>query len=294
MSAADELLGLGLDIAGYAVGSHRLPCPSCAKSGKDEAFGLTVRSDGSKVWSCFRCKLKGASPGHHDRSTPVVQQRPFHQKKGMSPPADRDRLNVALDIWDVAKTITSGCDANSYLTARGCSIPPQDGHLRWLERHRHPSGWTGPCLVTLATDARTGEPRTIQCTWIDPAKPGQKAPIDKPRRLFRGLPKAGAVVRLFPDEDVLEGLAIGEGIETCLAAAHGFTPIWSTLDAGNMAGFPVLSGIQSLTIVADHDAAGLQASEQCARQWHAAGREVRRWCSPVPGEDAADFLEKAA
>jgi hypothetical protein len=200
-----------------------------------------------------------------------------------------------LTIWQNAQPILPDDTAGCYLQGRGCAIPPAGSHLRWIDRHRHyPSGHIGPALIALATHAVTGEPMTLHQTWIDPSRPGQKAPLDKPRLLYGGLPKAGAVVRLWPDEEVLDGLAIGEGIETCLAAAHGFIPIWSTLDAGNMATFPMLPGIESLTIIADHDAAGLQAAEQCARQWHAAGRDVRRWCSLVPGEDAADFVMRAA
>ena len=65
------------------------------------------------------------------------------------------------------------------------------------------------------------------------------------------------MVRLWPDEAVTYGLCVGEGLETCLTAAHGFTPVWACLDAGNLAGLPVLPGVEALTIVADHDEAGL-------------------------------------
>ena len=122
----------------------------------------------------------------------------------------------------------------------------------------------------------------------------KKALLDKPRLLFGGLPKAGGVVRLGHDEEVLEGLAIGEGIETCLAAGHGFEPTWSTLDAGNLTAFQRLAGIQSLLIIADHDAAGLKAANACATHWLEAGREVRIWAPPVEGDDAADFMMRVA
>ncbi len=207
---------------------------------------------------------------------------------------DRSRLADALGIFRASTTITANDPAGRYLTGRGCILPPDDSHLRWVDGHHHPCGYVGPALIALATNSITGEPQTLHRTWIDPTCSGQKAPIDKPRLLFGGLPKAGAVVRLWPDAEVTDGLAVGEGIETCLVAAQGFTPIWSTLDAGNLAAFPILPGIEALMIIADHDPAGLKAAEQCARRWHEAGREVRGWCSPIKGEDAADFLARAA
>ena len=45
-----------------------------------------------------------------------------------------------------------------------------------------------------------------------------------------------------------------------------------------MANFPVLPGIEALTILVDNDAnqAGQRAAEQCAHRWRDAGREVIR------------------
>jgi hypothetical protein len=82
---------------------------------------------------------------------------------------------------------------------------------------------------------------------------------------------------LFPDAEVTLGLAIGEGIETCLTATYGFTPVWAALDANNVEIFPVLDGIECLTLLADADVAGINAAEKCADRWIAAGREVRVW-----------------
>jgi hypothetical protein len=58
--------------------------------------------------------------------------------------------------------------------------------------------------------------------------------------------------------------------------ASGFKPIWATLSAGQMARFPVLSGIECLTLFADHDKSGtgLSAARTCARSWTRAGAEV--------------------
>jgi hypothetical protein len=162
--------------------------------------------------------------------------------------------------------------------------------LRCTERLRHPSGHVGPALVALATDAQTCEPMTLHRTWITPHA---KADVYPPRLLLGAHRKAGGVIRLWPDEAVVTGLAIAEGIETALAVADMYVPIWSTIDASNMAAFPVLEGIESILIAADNDAAGLRAAEQCAERWHSAGREVRILKSPIPGQDLNDYARAA-
>jgi hypothetical protein len=86
------------------------------------------------------------------------------------------------------------------------------------------------------------------------------------------------------------GLAIAEGVESALAAANVFTPIWSTIDARGLAGFPVLIGIEAVTIFADNDPIGRRAAVQCVERWKAAGKEhVGILMHPHPGADANDF-----
>ena len=105
----------------------------------------------------------------------------------------------------------------------------------------------------------------------------------------------GCAIRLWPDDVVTTGLVIGEGIESTLAAAthiiHRETllqPAWTAGSAGNLASFPVLPGIEALTILVDNDATGVgqAAAMECARRWSAAGREVARL---IPRELNTDF-----
>jgi hypothetical protein len=178
--------------------------------------------------------------------------------------------------------------------ARGCALPHPEGDLRWLPSLRHPfEGRSLPALVARVTDAVTGEPMTLHQTFLAPDGNG-KAPIEKPRLLLKGHEKAGGVVRLWPDEEVTLGLCVAEGIETALTAARAFTPAWATLDAGNLKVLPVLPGLEGLTIVADHDKSGLEAAEECARRWLAAGVEVREWAAPREGIDLNDYARGLA
>jgi phage/plasmid primase-like uncharacterized protein len=94
--------------------------------------------------------------------------------------------------------------------------------------------------------------------------------------LLKDHPIAGGVIRLWPDEVVTSGLGIAEGIETALSLAHGFAPVWACIDAGHLAKFPVLNGIQDLIIAADNDPRGREAADACAARWadHAAVRVI--------------------
>jgi putative DNA primase/helicase len=96
------------------------------------------------------------------------------------------------------------------------------------------------------------------------------------------------VIRLWPDEDVTCGLGIAEGIETALAAAHGFTPVWAAIDAGNLGALPLLPAIGSLTIFVDHDYVGLRAAVRLATHWGEAGRDVLMVIPEREGHDIAD------
>jgi hypothetical protein len=213
-----------------------------------------------------------------------------------APPASRTASathpTLAADYRAFWRDLGPVADVGSdYLTSRGCVVPPVDADLRYARALRHPSGYVGPALVALVTDAVTREPLTLHRTWIKPD--GKKADVQPPRLLLGKHRKQGGVIRLWPDEDVGQGLAIAEGIETALTVAHAFTPVWSVIDAGNMAGLPVLDGVRSLLIAADHDDAGLRGAEQCAARWHAAGVEVRIAKSPNQGQDLNDFARAA-
>jgi hypothetical protein len=101
---------------------------------------------------------------------------------------------------------------------------------------------------------------------------------------------------LSEDADVLGGLHIAEGLETCLAAmALGFRPFWSTGSTSIMKAFPMLAGVECLTILADHDlnGAGEKAARECRRRWREAGRECRAIMPKILG-DVNDMVRGAA
>jgi putative DNA primase/helicase len=91
------------------------------------------------------------------------------------------------------------------------------------------------------------------------------------------MPKGG-VVRMSRDDETLAGLHLVEGLESGLALmAEGFRPCWSTGSAWVMAEFPILAGIEALTVFADNDknGAGLRSARAVEARWVGAGREAR-------------------
>lgn len=160
----------------------------------------------------------------------------------------------------------------AYLEARACALPPSDGDLRFDPAARHPTGYTGPCLVALVTDALSAAAISLHRTWIK--ADGKKADVEPPRMLLGGHRKAGGVIRLWPDEALTHGLAVAEGIETALSLAHVFEPVWALIDAGNLAKLPPLPGVDALTIGVDEDPAGERAAGSCGERWALADCEV--------------------
>ena len=250
-------------------GNHRLICGCCARGPKDWTLGVTVNHEGAAVGHCFRC-------GHVETYRPE-RGNSYRPGKAISRPVASFKRET---LSEYGTELLGGCTAlhgtigEAYLLARGCVIPPDDSDLRFHPNLRHPAiDYAGPALVALVTHAATRVPLTLHRTWI--RADGRKADIEPPRMLLGGHSKRGGVIRLWPDESVTTGLAVTEGCETALSLAHDYAPVWSAIDAGNLAALPVLDGVEVLVIGADHDAAGIKGATACADRWAAAGVDVR-------------------
>jgi hypothetical protein len=195
-----------------------------------------------------------------------------HQLSPHSSPAAGMPAKVAT-TWNRSAPLRDTM-AERYLRARGCAIL-HDGDLRFLPpSERIP--W--PTMVAVVTDFATGVPMSLHFTAIA-LDGGSKAPIEKPKRLLAHHRKRGGVIRLVQDGEVTTELGIGEGIETSLAVAKALgplRPVWSAIDAGNMAALPVVAGVERLIIYSDTDPSGTgqAAAHTLAARWHQAGREV--------------------
>ena len=98
-----------------------------------------------------------------------------------------------------------------------------------------------------------------------------------------------AAVKL--DDHVGDELAIGEGIETCLAARMlGIQPTWALGSVGMIAHFPLLSGIRTLRLIGEDDTASENAVALCGERWQRAGRRVRVIKPALDCKDLNDSL----
>jgi len=110
-------------------------------------------------------------------------------------------------------------------------------------------------------------------------------------------PTKAAAIKLIPDvlfeewsgPEITYGLGLAEGIETAIGAwLLTGVPTWACGYAANMAAFPILPGIECLTLFLDNDPAGLEAAATCAERWRAAGLQV---IAKVPDRGGADFAD---
>jgi hypothetical protein len=68
--------------------------------------------------------------------------------------------------------------------------------------------------------------------------------------------------------------------------------VWSLLNAGNLAAFPVLPQVRRLHVAVDFDAAGEKAAEACAERWTKANKEVVLHRAVTPGDDLNDVVRR--
>jgi putative DNA primase/helicase len=73
----------------------------------------------------------------------------------------------------------------------------------------------------------------------------------------------------------------------------GLRPAWALGSAGAIAAFPVLGGVEALSLLREHDDANARAAIACGTRWKAAGREVFNvW--PNSGKDVNDAIKEGA
>lgn len=216
----------------------------------------------------------GGAPASAMPERPNPIPRPTSRDDGPAPTRD-----LARRLWrESVRPI--GTPVETYLARRSLMVPdwPDDPRVirfhpacpRGAERH--------PAMLALMTEAESGAPCGIHRTFLLP---------DGSDRLRDGKGKAmlgsAGVIRLSPDDEVTMGLGIAEGIESALSVMQraGWRPVWAASSAGAIRTFPILAGIEALTIFADADGPGITAARECALRWCEAGREARVIAPPA-------------
>jgi len=269
-------------LGGNAIRGNRVLCPGPGHSKHDRSLRVTFKSDGSFTVRSFagddfrdcRDHVKTMLGLSNDPQPVAVAVQPVTVTAG----SERAKTAAVIRMWDSAIPI-QGTPAETYLKSRGLSY---DGEaLRFRPACRS--------MIALITDAITGEPCGAHRTFLDRNGSPERLADGRKKKMMFGR-AGGGCVRLYEHEPPF-GLAIAEGIETALAS--DFRPVWACLSSSVMKGFPVLPHIEALTVLADHDRAGIDAANEVGERWHAAGREVVLTMPVVPGKDFADFAEAA-
>jgi hypothetical protein len=270
----------------------------CVKCGGRDRFAVSIKR---QVFNCRGCGASGdiiALVQHLDQCTFPTAVRTLGGAERKPAPIMKPRvqetedlernIKFALQLWNDASEIY-GTIVEQYLARRGLEPPEGDDVLRFYggcpfgdSRHS--------CMLALYRSVATNEPQAICRTALGPN--GIKI-----GRLTLG-PTRGAAIKIDDDASVSNALTIGEGLETVLAGRMlGFKPAWATGSSVGVKNFPVLSGIETLTVLVDRDPpdangrqAGQEATAECSKRWTLAGREVRRVVPKMMGADMADLI----
>jgi hypothetical protein len=285
-------------LGGIVTGNTSILVPGPGHSSSDRSLSIKIdpiAPDGFIVYS-FAGDSAAACRDHVRAAlglrTSKPKRKPPQLDAGSSPfvGTDRsaDRSAVALRIWREASDPRGTVVAN-YLSSRGLILPDDAAGsvVRFHPALSYNGGIVGG-MIALFRDIHTDTQCGLHRTFLD--SDGRK--LDR-RMLGRA---KRAAIKIDADENVTMGLTIGEGIETGLAASlGGFRPVWALGSVGGIAAFPVLSGIDAITILGEigDNGANRRASQACVERWIEAGREGFI-ATPLVGADLNDAWRNVA
>jgi hypothetical protein len=185
---------------------------------------------------------------------------------------DLARIERAQLLWDEAVD-PRGTAVEQYLHARHLDL---DDDLAGSALRFHPrTPWrnesTGktdriPCLIAAFRSIDDGIITAIHRIRLD-----QPEAWPKTQRRMLGVVHRAAVML----DAIGPKLAIGEGVETCMAARQlGIKPTWALGSVGAISFFPLLDGVKRLSILAENDGASRNAVRLCISRWRKAWRKV--------------------
>ena len=267
--------------------SHPDARPSLSITERDGRLLVSHGCEPRAVIAALRSRGLWPGGSHEPGKLERPVQRPSPARRSIS---EGERSAHALRRWNEAEN-PRGTLAERYLESREIALE-DDLAGRVLRFHRHcrfgedeaGNPIFHPCLILLFRDIHDDEPKGIHRIAIAPDGRGRLA------KKMLGL-VGGCAIKLDADENVTHGLGVAEGPETALAVrASGWRPMWALGSAEAIKAFPVLNGIELLTVFADHDenGTGRKAARECVNRWHAAGREAVGTMPHGKGCDWAD------
>lgn len=238
---------------------------------RDYVFGQLGIAPGTKVGACRAGSRVPRKPDDGEKSRAERARIRWHQ--GVDP---RDTL-VEEHLKDRALTLPP--DLAGEVIRFHATCPWLDQGMGVVVRV--------PTMLAVMRNLCTNETTAVQRTAL--TSEGRKI-----ERRMLGVAHEAAI-KLDPDENIGVGLIIGEGLETCLAARlAGFRPVWAVGSAGGIAAFPVLPGIEAITILGEVGDGGAnhRAAQVCAARWIESGQEAFI-VAPLVGGDLNDVWREA-
>jgi hypothetical protein len=200
---------------------------------------------------------------------------------------DLIRINRAMQVWDGGASPVKTA-AEDYLRSRALILTDElaghvlrfDARCPWRDENTGRTEFI-PCLLAAFRSLDDDRVTAVHRVRVDRPKQWLKAD----RRMLGIVQRAA--VKLGP---VGDRLAIGEGVETCMAAQQlGHVPAWAVGSVGAISFFPLVDDVRELTILAEAGNASVRAIQICGRRWRRGGRRVFVSRSTV-GSDHNDFL----
>ena len=289
-----------------ALQNRHGPCPMCGGRDRfrfdDHDRGTWIcnvcgAGDGVKLFMLYAnigfseaVKAIAAFLGNRLDGPEINQKSATQRSPATSRPTPPTRQAAAMDLWRASRTIRRGDDVDVYLRGRGIALddypkalrfspiaPYFDGDIRTDRFSAMVAAVTGP----------DGELRTVHRTYL---RAGRKAAVGSPKKLA-GKIGLNASIKLFAPSDVLH---VAEGIETALAVRiiTSGAPVWSLINAGNMAKFEPPPAVKRIVIWADNDPSftGQACAYEFARRLRGTGREANVMVPDKSGEDWNDVL----
>ncbi len=248
-----DLAAAGINANPHGRAEQRVPCPQCAKGGRDDALGINIETG---AFHCFRCGWKGRAGAAEVKPIVRFDDPSIAERK-------RERLRRA---WKETLPLNhaNARAVRTYLESRALgeilATPP-----RVLRAHRALPYWDGltnlgtyPCMVALFHGA-SGQPVTLHVTYLGEGMAcAAEERAYRTRRKFRcrfeGATPGGAIQQYEPRAGI-SGSHVR--IESALSM-HLLQklPTWSSYCADNLAAAQLPKGLRELHIGVDIDESG--------------------------------------
>jgi hypothetical protein len=263
-------------------------CP--AHDDHSPSLSISVGNDGRTLVHCFTgCSQNAVLDALRSRGlwgdeqcsvSPTAEQMEWRRRDDERRVAER--IASVTRIWSEAQN-PQGTLAEQYLASRRLDLPSDlCGHVLRFHRACPWESHTAPCLVAAFRSIADDSVRAIHRVRLDQPERWPKA-----ERMMLGA-IGGSAIKLDPAG---ASLAVGEGVETCLAARQlGLSPLWALGSSGAIKTFMPVAGVDELTIVGENDDTGSNrnAADECECLWRP--RTVLLVAPPQEFKDFNDLI----